>query len=115
MNADPGPLDTWYRVRVDDRGITRDVHPPGREPWIDFVEWDKIVRVCFKAAEDFLSSDEIYVFTSERPESYVIPTEASGGLEAWNEVIRRGLFDAKLAIRMASSLGEVACWPPADE
>jgi hypothetical protein len=115
MSTSPGPLDAWYNVRVDEKGITRDVHPRGREPWTDFVAWDKIIRVCFKTAVDFFNSDEIYIFTSERPESYVIPTEASGGLEAWNEIIRRGLFDAELAIKMASKSGKIACWPPPEE
>ncbi len=57
--------------------------------------------------------DEIYIFTSERPESHVIPTEANGGLQAWDEIIRRGQFDAKRVIKMATISGKLVCWPPA--
>ena len=57
-------------------------------------------------------SDGIYVFTSERPESYVIPTEASGGQDFWFEILRRQLFDAKLAGEAAASRGGLYCWPP---
>jgi hypothetical protein len=58
-----------------------------------------------------LVSDGIYVFTRERPESYVIPTEARGGGELWSEILRRKLFDATLAIEAASSTGGLYCWP----
>ena len=75
------------------------------------IEWARIIRVCFKAA-DFLESDDIYIFTDERPESHLIPTEGAGGLDLWNEIVRRGLFDAELAIRAAASTGEVFCHPP---
>jgi len=59
-----------------------------------------------------MTPDDIYLFTHLRPESYVIPTEAHGGPELWNEIIERGLFDAKLAIEAATSVGGVFCWPP---
>ncbi len=103
-------LETWYHVRFDDKGITRDVH--GNKPWNDFVAWDKIIRVCFKTSISFMDQDELYIFSSERPESYLIPMEADGALQLWNEIIRRGLFDAKRAITLASTSGELACWPP---
>ncbi len=111
----PGPLSSWYHVRFNDDGITRDVHPHGQEPWTDFVEWTKIIRICFKTAEEFYDVDELYIFTSERPESYLIPMEADGALELWNKIIDKGLFDARLAIELASSSGRLACWPPPDD
>jgi hypothetical protein len=84
---------------------------PGSEEWREHIEWNRIVRVCFKTG-DLLESDEIYIFTDERPESYLIPTEASGGLDLWNEIIRRALFNAELAIKAASSpAGELFCDP----
>jgi hypothetical protein len=70
-----------------------------------------VIRVCFKT-EGPLASDGIYVFTSERPESYAILTEASGGTEFWSEILRRGLFDGNLAIQAASSNEGFFCWPP---
>jgi hypothetical protein len=59
-------------------------------------------------------SDGIYVFTNQRPESYVIPTEANGGGALWSEILRRGLFDPSLAIEAARSTGGIYCWPPQD-
>ena len=108
----PGTLSSWYHVRFDDDGITRDVHPGNREPWTDFVSWDKIIRICFKTAEEFYESDELYIFTSEREESYLIPMEADGALELWKTIIDKGLFGPQLAIDLASSSGKLACWPP---
>jgi hypothetical protein len=107
----PGLLSNWYHVRFDADGVTRDVHPGGKEPWTDFVPWDKIVRICFKTAEDFEESDELYIF-ADRPESYLIPMEADGALELWKKIIDKGLFDAQLAIELASTSGKLACWPP---
>jgi hypothetical protein len=100
----------WFRISFDDTAIHLDVAPPGGNAWKARIEWARIVRVCFKAA-DFLESDDIYIFTDERAESHLVPTEGAGGLELWNEIIRRGLFDAELAIRAASSTGELFCDP----
>jgi len=60
-------------------------------------------------------SDEIYVFTTQRPESYLIPTEAKGGSELWSEIIRRGLFGPELAIKAASSVEGLFCCPPLEK
>jgi hypothetical protein len=62
-----------------------------------------------------MDCDEIYIFTSERPESYLIPMEASGALELWNEIIKRELFSAKLAVEAASTVGQLFIWPPIDK
>ncbi len=105
-------LSTWYHVKFDNKVISRDVRPPNGKSWSDSVFWSKIIRICFKTSDDFTGSDEIYIFTSEREESYLIPTEADGGSELWGEIISRGLFDAELAIKLAATSGELACWPP---
>ena len=110
----PKPLDEWFCVTFDDRVVRMRVEPPGREPWDAEFTWASVVRVCF-LAEDLYASDGIYVFTTQRPESYVIPTEAHGGLELWNEIIRRKLFDASLAIDAATAEGRLFCWPPPDD
>ena len=55
--------------------------------------------------------DEVYFFTSLRPESYLVPMEASGAASLWGQVIERGLFDAELAILAASAIEGVFCWP----
>lgn len=100
----------WFNVTFDDDRVTIHASPPGRENWAAEFPWSTIVGVCFKA-EDFLLSDGIYIFTTERPESYVIPTEAIGGSELWGEILRRGLFDAELAITAACSSEGLFCWP----
>jgi hypothetical protein len=104
------PLNEWFFVTFDDTAVHMRVEPPGRAAWSQDFRWDTVIRVCFKA-EDFLVSDGIYLFTTERPESYVIPTEANGGGELWGEILRRGLFDAELAIEAAVSTGGLYCWP----
>jgi hypothetical protein len=108
-----GPLNHWYHVRYDEKRIHIQAEPIGRKPWIQELNWDSIDRIVFKA-EDFDLSDAIYIFTSSRPESYIIPTEADGGAELWKEIIRRGLFDPELAIEAASSTGGTYIWPPID-
>ena len=106
-----GPLEDWFHVKFDDETIYIHVHAPGREEVRTSLKWSEIIRVCFKAG-DFLDSDEIYIFVSSRPESYLIPTWADGGSKLWEEIIGRNLFDANLALRAAlSSDGELLCWP----
>src|SRR5262249_3245926 len=100
----------WYHVRFDASGITRDVRPPQKAAWQDQIAWQDIARVCFKTQE-FYESDEIYIFTRQRPESYLIPTEAIGGQALLQELIHRGLFDAELAIQAMSTTNELFCWP----
>lgn len=109
----PGPLAEWFLVRFDDESIYLDVSPPGRDPWVAQFPWSSIERIAFRA-EDLYTSDGIYFFTSLGPESFVVPTEAGGGAELWSEVLRRGLFDADLAGKANTSLGETFVWPPAE-
>ena len=104
-------LDEWYFIEFDETEVRVRATPPGREPWSQSFRWDSVIRVCFEAA-DLYKSDGIYVFTSLRPESYAIPTEARGGSELWSEIIRRGLFDAQLAIEAATGNDQLYCWPP---
>ena len=54
---------------------------------------------------NLFASDGIYVFTTRRPESYAIPTEARGGDELWSEILRRELFDPDWAVQAARSTG----------
>jgi len=104
-------LSDWYNVSFDDKYVYRDVKPPGRDGWEDKFEWKDVIRVCFQAG-DLYSSDEMYIFVKDREESYLIPTEANGGSELWGEIIERELFDAKLAIEVATDAdGGFYCWP----
>ena len=107
-------LRDWYRVRFSDTGIQLDVSPPGKAAWQAVIAWADITRVCFKA-EDGLASDGWYLFTKHRPESYAVPVEADGGDVLLDELLKRKLFDADLAIRAAMASDEVFCWPPVED
>ena len=104
-------LSEWYFVKFDEKYVYRDLRPPGKDSWKDRCEWSAIIRICFQAG-DLYTSDEMYIFVKNREESYLIPTEANGGGELWGEIIGRKLFDAKLAIEIASDVdGGFYCWP----
>jgi hypothetical protein len=103
-------LEQWYQVSFDDRAVYRNVAPPGSQPWSDACTWEKIVRVCFRTGSLF-ESDEVYIFSSEREESYLIPTEAGGGRELVDELMRRGLFPAELMLEAMATEGQLFCWP----
>lgn len=105
-------LAAWFRVTFDENTIRVNVTPPERDGWTTSCEWNDIIRVCFKTSESFDASDEIYIFTNQRPESYVVPTEAHGGNELWNEILKRKLFDHELAIKAMSTSDQLFSWPP---
>lgn len=104
-------LPEWFSARFDDAAIFLDVRPPGGAVWQAQIDWARIIRVCFRAG-DLFESDEIYIFTDERPESYLVPIEAGGGQALRAELITRGLFDAELAIQAATAANELFCWEP---
>jgi len=103
-------LENWFSVTWDNEYIYMAVSPPGKEAWDDQFKWKDIERICFEST-DYMYSDDMYFFTTERPESYVIPIEAKGGTELWNLVIERELFDAELAAEAATTPEGMFCWP----
>jgi hypothetical protein len=103
----------WFQVRCDDALITLQVTPPSRPAWEAQIRWERIIRVCFKA-NGWDGPDEVYLFTDERPESYLIPMIAVGANVMWDEIIRRRLFDAEVAIEAASAIDKLFCCPPAE-
>jgi len=104
-------LSDWFNVTFDDASIELKVNAPMRESWQVEIRWNRIIRICFKTG-DFLASDEIYIFSDERTESWLVPMEANGGSELWDEIIRRSLFDPELAIKAAASVEDkLFCWP----
>ncbi len=107
-------LRDWYPVRLSDVAIRLEVSPPGRTAWQAEILWADIIRVCFKAGGG-LESDGWYIFTKHRPESYAVPVEADGGGALLGEFMKRNLFSAELAIRAASTVDGMFCWPPAGE
>lgn len=105
----------WYRVSFDENNVYINIKIPNKKEETDQFQWKDVIRVCF-IPYSFYSPDEIYIFTNKRKESYLIPTEAFGGLELWNEIISRNLFDAELAIKAATgNEGELYCWPEEDD
>lgn len=109
----PRDLMDWYVVTFDDAHIYRDVQPPGGESFADQIAWADIIRICFEATDPMLS-DDLYLFTSQRDESYLIPLDGQGGAALWLAILERGLFDHALAIKAASSHAGLFCWPSAE-
>lgn len=107
-------IDQWYQVRFDERAVYRNVTPPGGQPWSDEFAWKDVIRVCFHTGSLF-ESDELYIFTSTRPESYLIPTEAAGGSDLVNELLHRHLFSPEMMCQAVLTQDELFCWPPAEE
>jgi hypothetical protein len=100
----------WFVVIIDDQSIQLSVTPPGRPPWRAILPWNSITGVCFEA-EGPLVSDSLYLFTSLRPESWVVPVEAVGGTALLKELIHRRLFDPAMAISAMTADQGVFCWP----
>ncbi|MFN3265336.1 MAG: hypothetical protein ACK41E_00700 [Deinococcales bacterium] len=100
----------WYIVEFDEMAVHRRVSPLGQKPWSDYFYWHDIIRTCFKAG-GFLEQDELYIFTNQRQESYLIPTEATGGSALIGELVRRGLFSVELMLEATQHQGELYCHP----
>lgn len=109
------PVAEWFFVEFDETHVKLRVNPPGRDSWEQRFTWTSIVRVCFKD-EGLYASDGIYVFTSDRHESYVVPTEATGGDQFFGALVGRGYFPAELMSQaMRSTDGGLYCWPTVSE
>jgi hypothetical protein len=106
------PLESWLRIAFDDDGVRIAAAPPGGEAWEASFRWDEIERVCFEAVAELWERDTVYVFTRQRPESFVIPADIEEGQAVWQEIIRRGHFDAELAIKAVLEGPGLYCWPP---
>lgn len=105
----------WFEVSYDKDTITIRRRKLLLLKSVMKISWARIIRVCFLAG-DHIKFDEVYIFTDERPKSYVIPMDAFGGLQLWSEIVKRGLFDAELAVKAASSISdELLCWPQEDQ
>ena len=108
------PLKKWYWVVFDEHKITIKASPPGRDPWEQSVEWNRVIRVLFQG-NGLEGSDEVIFWSDERPEGYVVPTECNGGSEIVNDLISRGYFASqKFTDAVLSPYGEY-CWPEDEE
>ena len=111
QESDPRAISNWFHVSFDVTNVTLKAAPPGGTAWEQSFTWNSIVRVCFKT-EGMELSDGLYIFTSQRPESFVVPTEASGGTELLNELMRRKHLPADIVIKASGSPeGTLLCWP----
>ena len=100
----------WFEASYDAENITIFRRKLFVLKSVRVIPWARIIRICFLAG-DHIKFDEVYIFTDEHPESYVIPLDSYGGLQLWSEIIHRGLFDAELAVMAASaSSDELLCW-----
>ncbi len=106
------PLDQWFSVSFDSDFITQNVRPPGGEPWVQAFRWNEIERILFVARGGLLS-DELYFFTTQRAESFVVPTQAFGGHQLLQELIARKYFDSPEFTRLLLSPSGAYWWPEA--
>lgn len=114
-NRKVSPLAQWFFVTFDETSIMTKANPPGKESWEQSFKWGSIIRVCFKD-EGIFASDSLYIFTTERSEAFVIPTEASGGEKLFGILAERGFFPEEIWRKAITSTdGGVYCWPPIDE
>ena len=101
-------------MTFDDSMVYLKATPPGKAPWEQSFPWSSVERICFKDEGPY-ASDGIYVFTSVRLESFVIPTEASGGEGFLPAAVSRNLYPSELMLKAATSTdGGFYCWPPSD-
>jgi len=106
------PVKEWFTVEFDDVNVRMRAAPPGRERWEQSFAWASVRRVCFKD-EGLYASDGIYVFTSDRAESYMVPIEAQGGKEFFHTLAARGHFPPEIMLKAVRSTdGGLYCWPP---
>lgn len=105
----PKPLNQQFHVEFDDSTVHIRIMSK-RDPVQEQFDWSEVTQVCF-VAQGFATSDEIQVRTIRNPVGYVIPIEADGGDEFWNEMLRRGLFDQALALEAMGATNKTFCWP----
>ena len=100
----------WYQVSFNEFQISISAQPPGKDSWEQSVNWESIIRVLWQG-EGGIISDGIYLFTSERSESYVIPMDARGGESFVKELINRKYFSShKFSEAVLQPYGSY-CWP----
>lgn len=107
------PISSWFRIEFNHSEVSISAHPPGDDPWHTVFLWEHVVRVCFEG-NGGVSSDCIYVFTSQPHTSYVIPEDATGGELFVKELILRGYFKSdKFRDAVLEPNGRY-CWPEDD-
>ena len=104
----------WYQVKFDSEKIYIIISHKDSKPTKAELFWKNIIRICY-VPMSFIGPDEIYIFTNQREESYLIPSEALGASALWGEIVDRGLYDAEKAIKvMSGKETQLYCWPSAE-
>ena len=104
----------WYHVKFDDEKIYIIITHRDRDPTKVELWWENIIRICY-VPMSYIGPDEIYIFTNQQEESFLIPSEALGATELWGEIVDRELYDAEKAIKvMSGKETQLYCWPPAE-
>ena len=79
---------------------------------IQSAAWNDIDGVCFK--DGGLGCDRFFIFIRDCQEPIMVPVEASGGLEFWNQSKERLLFPQEISGQcvQSSATGAEFWWPP---
>ena len=99
-----------FSVTWDDVYVRIESSPPNRLNVVEKFKWLDIEKICMEAKSKKLS-DEIYFFTSDRLEAYIVPVEATGGHKLLEMLIIRKLYDAQLAKNAIASVEGLYWWP----
>ncbi len=99
-----------FSVTWDDEFVRIESTPPKRYTVIEKFKWLDIEKICMEAKSKKLS-DEIYFFTADRLEAYIVPVEATGGRKLLEMLIIKKLYDANLAKNAIASVEGLYWWP----
>jgi hypothetical protein len=100
----------YFCVTWDDVYVCIESKLPNRIALTESFKWQDIEKICLEAKSKKYS-DEIYFFTSDRLEAYIVPVEANGGHRLLEMLIVKKLFDAQLAKNAISSAEGLFWWP----
>ena len=79
-----------FFVSWDDTYVCIETRLPNRSVTLEKFRWQDIEKICMEAkCKKF--SDEIFFFTSDRLEAYIVPVEANGGHELIEVLILKKL------------------------
>jgi hypothetical protein len=99
-----------FSVTWDDNCVCIESNLPNRIKAIEKFKWADIEKICLEAKSKKLS-DEIYFFTTDRLEAYIVPVEATGGHRLLEMLIVKKLYDANLAKSAIASVEGLYWWP----
>ena len=108
-------LSDWFWIEFDDNTVFVHANPPHNESWAYKFAWADVCRVCFEDG-GLSQSDCLYVWIVGQEESFMLPTDASGGSEFFIELNRRGLFpDDLMKQAIGATDGGLYCYPSLEQ